>query len=257
MKAVPAGAFQRDASPANISSVSAFFMSEKEITVDQFTAVTGLANPSTDFTGVLNGPVQMTNWYHALVFCNKLSLSEDLTPVYTIGGSTDPAAWIAANGGRVPLTSNPTWDAATANWSATGYRLPTEAEWEWAAMGARDGTTGYLKAFAGSNGSNAFSDYVWYEWTSGVTTHPVGTKAANELGLYDMSGNVSEWCWDWWADSYPNGAQTDYRGPASGTYRVVRGGGWSGSSYWCAVANRGGDDPYRRYDMRGFRVVRR
>jgi formylglycine-generating enzyme required for sulfatase activity len=135
LKYVPAGAYQRDGTPTNVSTVAAAFrMSEHEITMEQFVAVTGLANPRTSFTSLVNGPVQKANWHHALVFCNKLSMVEGLTPVYTIGASTDPAAWIAANAGVVPTTSNATWDAATADWSANGYRLPTEMEWTWAAM---------------------------------------------------------------------------------------------------------------------------
>ena len=271
MVSVPAGTFQRDATATNTSSVSALSMSEKEITVDQFTAVTGLANPSTDFTGVVNGPVQKANWYHALVFCNKLSMREGRTPVYAIGGSTDPAAWIAANGGIVPVTSNTTWDAAILNWAATGYRLPTEMEWEWAAMGAtsdaRSGdivggvnTGGYTKGYAGSTeAAGAQVDIglkAWYRDNAGSTTHTAGTRAANELGLYDMTGNVMEWCWDWWGDSYPDGTLADYPGPVSGTFRVLRGDSWSGSYISCPVAYRVNLPPLGRWNSGGFRVVR-
>jgi sulfatase modifying factor 1 len=256
---VPAGTFQLDETPANTSTVSAFTMSETEITRAQWTAVTGLADPSsTNGSTGTDDPVQCANWYQALVFCNKLSLREGLTPIYTISGSTDPNNW-----GTVPTEDNdPIWDAATANWSANGYRLPTELEWMWAAMGARDGTTGYTKAFAGSTGSNAIDDYAWYSISgdgSGPnaegTTHPVGTKTANELGLYDMSGNVWEWCWDWDA-GYPTGALTNYSGAASGTTRVSRGGGLNDGVSNCTVARRGGVDPYSQYSNRGFRVVR-
>jgi len=196
-------------------------MSEKEIAVDQFTAVTGLANPSTSFTSVVNGPVQKATWYYALVFCSKLSMQEGLTPVYTINGSTDPAVWEV-----VPTTSNATTcNAAATNWSTTGYRLPTEMAWEWTAMGATDSRT---NAFAGSTGSNTIGNYTWYSGNAGSTTHPVGTETANELGLFDMSGNVFEWCSDWYAASYPAGALTSDsdagRGAASGMYRVRRGG---------------------------------
>ena len=150
---VPAGTFQRDATPTNTSTVSAaFYISNQEITRSLFTAVTGLPDPrDTRFSTGTSDPVQMVNWYHALVFCNKLSMLERLTPVYTISGSTDPAVWIAANGGVVPIASNAAWDAAVADWSATGYRLPTEMEWMWAAMGAdtanpgNPNTTGYAR----------------------------------------------------------------------------------------------------------------
>jgi formylglycine-generating enzyme required for sulfatase activity len=256
---VPAGAFQRDSNAANTSSVSAFSMSETEITRAQWTAVTGRADPSyTQYSTGTNDPVQNVNWYHALVFCNKLSMREGRTPVYTIGGSTDPAVW-----GTVPTTyNNATWEPATANWSATGYRLPTEMEWMWAAMGARDGTTGYLKAFAGSTGSNAIGGYAWHSINGGGlgenangTTHPVGTKRANELGLHDMSGNVWEWCWDWYA-TYPSGSLSNYRGAASGTDRVKRGGSWYFIASYCPVALRDCGYPADRFSGMGFRVVR-
>jgi sulfatase modifying factor 1 len=262
MISVPAGTFQRDADAANTSTVTAFRMSEKEITRAQYTAVTGLADPSnTAFSTGTDNPVQMVSWYDALVFCNMLSMVEGLTPVYTISTSTDPANW-----GVVPtLSSDATWDAVTANWSANGYRFPTEMEWMWAAMGATDGTTGYLKEFAGdpnpAASGDAIGDYAWYgssgTGNAGGTTHPVGIKLANELGLYDMSGNLFEWCWDW-LDSYPPGPISDYRGPASATYplRVNRGGDWWFDESFAAVAKRGNRSPYVPDTDFGFRVVR-
>lgn len=261
---VPSGIFSRDGVSGNDSNVSAFHMSDKEITRSLFTTVTGLPDPSdTRYTNDINDPVQMVNWYHALVFCNKLSALEGRTPVYSINGSSDPAVWIAANGGVVPTASNSVWDAAVADWTAKGYRLPTEMEWMWAAMGAdtvnpgNPNTTGYAKTFAGSTGSNAIGNYAWTSENSSGTTHPVGTKLANELGLYDMSGNVFEWCWDWWTNTYPSGVLTDYRGAVSGTTRVAHGGTFLfGASPFASIAYRNFGGPSVGYSIAGFRVVR-
>jgi formylglycine-generating enzyme required for sulfatase activity len=283
---VPGGTFQRDATSTNLSTVSAFYMSEKEITRAQFTAVTGLADPSnTGFSTGTSDPVQMINWYQALVFCNKLSMVEGLTPVYTIDGSTNPAVWIAATSG-IPIDDsipayNAIWDAAICNWSANGYRLPTEMEWEWAAMGATSdrsngytgtgvNTTGYTKGYAGStellSAQLNIGNYAWYSIAgdgtgenSNGTTHPVGTKLPNELGFYDMSGNVWDWCWDWFANwSILVGTQIDYRGAAPGMYRVLRGGDWYNGALNAAVAYRNNlIYPFEQSAGVGFRVVRR
>jgi formylglycine-generating enzyme len=270
MATIPAGSFQRDSSTDNISTINtAYSMSTCEITMEQFVEVTGLANPSISFTGVVNGPVQNTNWYHALVFCNKLSMAEGLTPAYTISGSTDPADW-----GTVPINSSAIWNAASCNWSATGYRLPTEMEWMWAAIGATSdrtngylgigtNTTGYIKSYAGSIEASGFNvnigSYAWYQINSSSTTHTVGGKTANELGLYDMSGNVWEWCWDWYAASYPTDtieSDTDAgRGAASGTERVRRGSSWSHTASNCSVTARYGTNPNSQGNGLGFRVV--
>jgi sulfatase modifying factor 1 len=273
LKYVPAGSFQRDAASTNISIITtAFRMSEKEITMEQFVVVTGLSNPSADFTAVVNGPVQYVSWYHALVFCNKLSIAEGLDPVYTIKSSTAPDDWDGTTDDviNVPASTDFDWDEVSANWSAGGYRLPTEMEWMWAAMGSTSGygytggifTTGYSKPFAGSDGTNAIGDYAWYDLNSGASTHPVGTTGttgnANELSLYDMSGNVSEWCWDWIHDlSYPIGTLTDYRGYTSGPSRVARGGNWDYTAGNATVALRSGGLPSDQDNRFGFRVVRK
>ena len=240
-------------------------MSVSPITQAQYVAVTGKANPSSFDSGANapNRPVERVSWYDALVFSNMPSMAEGKTPVYTIDGSTDPDDW-----GPVPTSSsNATWDAVAMNLAADGYRLPTDAEWMWAAMGATSGhdysgsgvqTTGYLKAFPGSTGSNSIYDYAWILGNSGGTTHPVGTKLPNEIGLYDMNGNVGQWVWDRWAGSaYPTGAMSDPTGPASGTERVIRGGSWGSTPGSSSVAFRGGTYPGSRFEYFGFRVVYR
>ena len=177
-----------------------------------------------------------------------MSIAEGLEQVYSVSGvdfSNQPFS-------SIPTVSNGNWGAATANWAANGYRLPTEMEWMWAAMGAEDD---YTKAFAGSDGNNAIDDYAWYEDNSSNKTHPAGTKLPNERGLYDMSGNVLEWNWDWHA-AYPRGFLTDYHGAALGTTHRVHGGSWNENAYHCAVDFFDSYKPDIRGYSVGFRVVR-
>lgn len=147
------------------------------------------------------------------------------------------------------------WDEAMefcrllSNKTGKTYTLPTEAQWEYAARGGKkaDGTK-----YAGSNMIDAVA---WYSDNSGSRTHPCGTKRANALGIYDMSGNVEEWCKDWYSDSYPSYDTNNPTGPSSGSHRVVRGGHWRYPSVTCTVANRDYDSPGKRRSFAGFRVV--
>jgi len=243
LKYVPAGTFQRDSDPGNTSTVSAFRMSEYEIGRMQFFLVMGADPSEIACSSGINDPVQMANWYHAIAFCNKLSIAEGLTPVYSVSTVSD---WEALAYASIPDYSDAGWSGAAADWDADGYRLPTEMEWMWAAMGADTAdpgavnTTGYSKAFAGSTGTNNIGDYAWYSSNSGGTTHPSGGKSPNELNLYDMSGNVSEWCWD-----------------VLGVFpRIHRGGGWWLPASYCAVGLRNSSDPGLGNVSIGFRVVR-
>jgi formylglycine-generating enzyme required for sulfatase activity len=256
---VPAGSFQRDGT-ADISVITTgYWMSETEVTQELFAAVMG-TNPSSFANGAAGGeiqnkrPVEMVSWYHAIAFCNKLSLAAGKEAVYSVSSISD---WATAT---IPTSGNADWDAATMDMSKNGYRLPTEMEWMWAAMGAdttsQPNTTGYTKTFAGSNGSNNIGDYAWYVDNAGSKTHEVGKKGANELGLKDMNGNVYEWCWDW-DGSYPSGEETDYTGAGSGPYRVFRGGSWYTIASYCTVAHRDSYYPNTRRDNLGFRVVSR
>ena len=190
---------------------------------------------------VLNNPVNDVSWYNALVYCNKLSIKEGLTPCYKISGSTDPAKW-----GTVPTSSNSTWNAAVCDFDADGYRLPTEAEWEWLARGGEN----YTYA-----GSETVGDVAWYTSnTSDTGTREVKTKQANGYELYDMSGNVWEWCWDWYGSVSSSTAAAG--AASSGSGRVHRGGSWYNGVSYCQVSYRGNILPYDRYNNFGFRVVR-
>ena len=163
---------------------------------------------------VRNNPVNSVCWYEALVYCNKLSIKEGLTPCYTIFGSTDPAAWESF---PCPYSSDAAWDAAICDFKADGYRLPTEAEWEWLARGGEN----YTYA-----GSDTIDEVAWNaDNTAG--SRDVKTKNANGYRLYDMSGNVWEWCWDWYEKEGESISEsTGETGLASGTERVARGGSW-------------------------------
>ena len=224
-------------------------VSDHEVTRGEYKAVME-SDPSTasaydkegkKLTGddVLNNPVNCVSWYDAIVYCNKLSIKEKLTPCYSIDGSTDPVAW-----GEVPKYNN-TWDVATCDFEANGYRLPTEAEWEWLARGGEN----YKYA-----GSDNVDDVAWYKSNTKETgTREVKTKAPNGYGLYDMSGNVDEWCWDW-DGSISDSSAAD--GATSGDYRVLRGGSWYNNDSNCRVANRYSNYPNYRGSWYGFRVVR-
>jgi formylglycine-generating enzyme required for sulfatase activity len=210
----------RDYGPRHKVTVSGFYMSKYEVTQKEWQEVMG-DNPSSFKGDKL--PVENVSWYDAVAYCNKRSVKENLTPAYTVDGT------------------NVTW-----NRNANGYRLPTEAEWEYA---CRAGTT--TRYYSGASVDSAG----WYYSNSGNKTHEVGTKQANPWGLYDMSGNVWEWCWDWYG-SYSSGAQTDPLGASSGAGRVSRGGSWNYNGLSLRSALRFYRTPSYRYDNLGFRLAR-
>jgi formylglycine-generating enzyme required for sulfatase activity len=262
---VPAGSFQRDATLANISTVSAFKISEKEITRRQYLAIMDKDPAYATYSSGMDDPVQMVNKYQAIAFCNKLSLKYGLTPVYAVSG----VDFTTLNFDDIPnLLSSTAWTNATANWSANGYRLPTHMEWMWAAMGApADGqggttnTTGYAKPFAGSTGSNAIGDYAVFGYSFSETgrtlfnrTSPVGSKLPNEIGLYDMSGNVNEWIWDWY-EAIPSGTLSNYRGGSPSVNAMRINGGWEYQAYRCALTYTLTYAPNGAGNSGGFRVA--
>lgn len=131
------------------------------------------------------------------------------------------------------------------------YRLPTEAEWEFAAHGGTSASSAVTNKYAGSKSIN---EVAWYKGNSSSKTHPIGQKKANELGIYDMTGNVWEWCNDW-GGNYSSGSQTNPQGASSGTNRMMRGGSWYYNATNCRVTNRGMNNPEARLSNCGFRLV--
>ena len=267
MAFIPAGAFtmgdyldgESDAIPTVTAYVSAFHMDTNLVTYSQWQAVYNWAtNNGYSFTNSGSGkapnhPVQLVDWYDSVKWCNARSQQAGLTPVYY----TDAAlTMIYTNGEVTPY----------ANWTNSGYRLPTESEWEKAARGGlsghrfpwgdtiSEGQANYIgdtsySYDSGPNGFNSIFDTGGQPYTS-----PVGYFAPNSYGLYDMAGNVWEWCWDWYGTPYSGGG--DPRGPASGTFRVCRGGDWNFKANWAHCAARYDIKPIFSYFSNGFRCVR-
>ena len=227
-----------DEKPVHTVTVSSFYMGKYEVTQSQYSSVTGKS--SSAFKGDIL-PSKLVIWYKAVEFCNALSRKEGLSPAYSLNKSRKDSN----NKNKFDKVR---W-SVTVNWNANGYRLPTEAEWEYAARGGKM-SRGYKYS-----GSNNPGDVAWNIDNSGRKMHPVGQKSANELGIYDMSGNVSEWCWDWYG-SYSSSSQRDPRGPASGSGRVVRGGNFGSYASYCRSADRVDNYPFSGTSFRGFRVLR-
>jgi len=241
-------------------TISSFYIGKYEVTQKEWIELMG-SNPS-EFKGD-NLPVETVSWYDCVEYCNKRSIKEGFTPYYNID--------------KNKKDTNNTSDldsikcTVTINAKANGYRLPTEAEWEYAAGG------GQMSKSYTYSGSNDVDEVAWYwknsgdknltgEWLRNAIknnknkTKSIGVKKPNELGLYDMSGNAREWCWDWYGDLESTETwrvvQTDPEGSSRGSDRVWWGGGWLGSDFCCASSFRGNNAANSRYNDTGFRVCR-
>jgi len=206
-------------------TLSDFYIGRHEVTQKDWKELM-VSNPSS-FKGD-NLPVEKVSWYDAVEFCNKKSRTEGLTPCYTGSGKNTKC-----------------------NFSANGYRLPTEAEWEYAARGGTQS-----KGFKYS-GSNNIDEVAWFQRNSENKVHPVGEKKPNELGIYDMSGNVWEWCSDWYdGQYYKNSSTHNPKGPESGKGRVLRGGRWNTREHEYKITFRNYEYPLTKIGKLGFRIVK-
>ena len=208
-------------------------------------------------------PVIFINWRDVIVWCNAYSQMTGRTPVYfSDSGFMNPLKDSIYAGEYLTVDTTPgSLDNPYVNWSADGFRLPTEGEWQYAAS-YKDGSNWTPNNFASGAGADytdnaACSAVAWHGLNSGSDIHDVGdiSKTPNALGIHDMSGNAMEWCWDWSGD-YPTAASSDYKGFASGSYRVVRGGSYLYPLVCLQVGDRSNSIPGHMFYDIGFRVAR-
>ncbi len=217
------GTGSTDELPTHEVTLNSFYISKFEVTQAEYEAIIG-SNPSSNYGIGDHYPVNNVSWYSALTYCNELSIAEGLTPCYDL-------------------------ETYTCDFTANGYRLPTEAEWEYAARGGAN-DSGYI--YSGSNDLNSVG---WNMDNSGNTSHPVGGKAPNILGIYDMTGNVWEICYDRYA-AYDSEPQVNPTGPSTGNTNVYRGGSWYNGSYHCRIFKRNSSSLSLASLNVGFRLVR-
>jgi formylglycine-generating enzyme required for sulfatase activity len=268
---IPGGKFQMGDSfsegspaerPVHSVTLNSFYMGKYEVTQSEWSQYMPAEDWSSWGTGD-NYPAYYVRWYELIKYCNLRSMAEGLTPVYTINSSTNPADW-----GDYYYD----WDAPICNWRANGYRLPSEAEWEYAARGGLSGqrfpngatishsTNGDTQAnYNAAPGSYTYdvSPTTGCHPSYGTSSAPVGSFPPNGYGLYDMAGNLWEWCWDWYSSSYYSSSpSSNPTGPKTGSDRVRRGGDRGLYAPYCRVAFRLSSYPDVSGNGIGFRLAR-
>ena len=242
MVQIPAGVYNVNGTNVTLNSYS---MSAYEVTNTQF--IEFLNSIGCDALGSFNDAVY-GNVEYIDMDDYDCAIDHDGTSFYFGGSTYAPTA-------DCPVIEV-TWYGANAYAQWAGGRLPTEAEWEVAARGAAVAQAAgtYSDTYAGTNSSSQLGDYAWYNSNSSSHTHTVGTKLPNEIGLYDMNGNVWEWCSDWYQSNYPSGTNNPI-GATTGSIRIIRGGGWNHSSSNCGLSIRSSFNPFSSHYILGFRFV--
>jgi formylglycine-generating enzyme required for sulfatase activity len=245
MKLIPGGSFQMgsnsgsaDEKPIHSVFISSFYMDSNEVTQADYLELMNV-NPSS-YTGDLNRPIENVTWFDAVLYCNKRSKLKGLDTVYNYMNVGSCSSDVNCCG----------LDSITINYTKHGYRLPTEAEWEYACR------AGAISDYYWGTDTSQANKYEWYANNSGLSTHPVSKKLPNAFGLYDMSGNVQEWCNDWFSPTYySNSSSYNPQGPVSGDCRVFRGGSYDWSVEGLQLYIRRNDFPFERWSALGFRCV--
>jgi formylglycine-generating enzyme required for sulfatase activity len=238
------GRFDGEETQHRVTITRAFEFCDRHVTQAEWESVMGWN--SSRFTGDGALPVENITWFDAIAYCNARSIREHRSPVYAVTDTVRDGAHVTS--------AVVTWDRA-----ADGYRLPTEAEWEYACR-AGSVTAYYNGPLTAPDPARCTEDrgldaISWYCANSGHRTHVAGGKHANAWGLYDMAGNVQQWCWDWFRE-FDSAATQDPAGPETGATRVWRGGGWDYDPRHCRSADRGRDGPEGHFDEVGVRLAR-